>query len=424
MYGKWIEMYEKRIEMHEKWIEMYEKRIETYEKIYPYPVPLFPSKISDGFGVSFHLKVTSSDIKLMKAAGFKRARIDIFWSQVEKEKGKYDFVTTGYDELNKLLIDNGIQPFYILDYSNQLYEQNQSIVTEEGRKAFANFVSAVTKRYRGQGIIWEIWNEPNIENFWYDQPSYEDYSLLVKEIAPIIKRNDTSGLVVAPALAAIHEDSLKWLEETFKRGILKHLDAVSVHPYRSNIPESVISDYQKIRNLISKYTSNKIPIISGEWGYSMSELNSEEKQAEYLVRMFLVNSWEGIPISVWYDWKNDGYDPENREHNFGIMWRDLQPKLAFKAIKNLSTTLNRYKFVERMKYGGAQDYILKFVNDAGKQVIAFWTTASNHNVTLPLSAGKGKLISMLGTTKDIVWDKDNLILDLSSSPNYLVINSD
>lgn len=422
-------MYEKRIETYEKWIE-------KYKKMYPYSVPLlfpiptfdkkpfFSSKIPDGFGVSFHLGVTSNDIKLIKDAGFRWARIDIFWSQVEKEKGKYDFTTTGYDKLNDLLISMGIRPYYILDYSNQLYEQNRSIVTEEGRKAFAKFVSAVTKRYSGQGVIWEIWNEPNIEKFWYDQPSYEDYSLLVKEIAPIIKRNDTSGLVVAPALAAINEDSLEWLEEIFKRGVLRHLDAVSVHPYRSSIPESVRIDYQKIRNLIARYELKKVPIISGEWGYSMSELNSEEKQAEYLVRMFLVNSWEDIPISIWYDWKNDGNDPNNGEHNFGIMWGDLQPKLAFKAIKNLSTTLNKYKFVERMKYGGEQDYILKFVNDTGKQVIAFWTTAPNHNVTLSLSAGKGTLISMLGTTKDIAWDKDNLILDLSSSPSYLVINSD
>ncbi|GAA3318985.1 hypothetical protein GCM10020331_024020 [Ectobacillus funiculus] len=135
----------------------------------------------------------------------------------KRKKGKYDFVTTGYDELNKLLIDNGIQPFYILDYSNQLYEQ-KSINCNRGRQEGLRKLCKCCnkKRYRGQGIIWEIWNEPNIEKFfWYDQPSYEDYSLLVKEIAPIIKRNDTSGLVVAPALAAIHEDSLKWLEETF-----------------------------------------------------------------------------------------------------------------------------------------------------------------------------------------------------------------
>ncbi|GAA3318983.1 hypothetical protein GCM10020331_024010 [Ectobacillus funiculus] len=52
-----------------------------------------------------------------------------------------------------------------------------------------------------------------------------------------------------------------------------------------------------------------------------------------------------------------------------------------------------------MKYGGAQDYILKFVNDAGKQVIAFWTTASNHNVTLPLSAGKRKAHFYVGNYK-------------------------
>ncbi|GAA3319110.1 hypothetical protein GCM10020331_024630 [Ectobacillus funiculus] len=33
------------------------------------------------------------------------------------------FVVTGYDELNKSLSDEGVRSFYMLGYSNELYEK-------------------------------------------------------------------------------------------------------------------------------------------------------------------------------------------------------------------------------------------------------------------------------------------------------------
>ncbi|MFC6601714.1 hypothetical protein ACFQDF_08870 [Ectobacillus funiculus] len=44
---------------------------------------------------------------------------------------------------------------------------------------------------------------------------------------------------------------------------MKKVDAISVHPYHGDNPESVV-DYKKLRNLINKYTSKELPIISGE----------------------------------------------------------------------------------------------------------------------------------------------------------------
>ena len=95
-----------------------------------------------------------------------------------------------------------------------------------------------------------------------------EYSLLLKQTSKTIKENDPSGTVVAPALAGLSEESLEWLEEIFKKDVLDYVDAVSVHPYRSWEPESVAYEYNVLRELINKYSSKPIPIISGEWGYS------------------------------------------------------------------------------------------------------------------------------------------------------------
>lgn len=43
--------------------------------------------------------------------------------------------------------------------------------------------------------------------------------------------------LVAPALAGV---DMNFLETTFQQGMLNKLDGVSLHPYRSTVPESVV----------------------------------------------------------------------------------------------------------------------------------------------------------------------------------------
>src|SRR5204863_7116651 len=63
-----------------------------------------------------------------------------------------------------------------------------------------------------------------------------------------------------------------------------------------------------------------IPIISGEWGFSSAWPRIDEaKQSALLARELLTNVANGIPISIWYDWRDDGTDPKEPEHHFGLV---------------------------------------------------------------------------------------------------------
>ncbi|WP_310877184.1 cellulase family glycosylhydrolase [Priestia megaterium] len=382
-----------------------------------------PPSIPKGLGVSIHSGTTEKDIQMIADAGFKWVRIDIFWDRVERKKGEYNFSSTGYDKLNSLLKKYRIKPYYILDYSNKLYENDRSIITDEGRKAFADFTGAVTKRYRNQGGAWEIWNEPNIDIFWKPQPSYEQYSLLVKAIAPIIRKNDKSGLVIAPAVSTLNNNGLKWLKEVFSRGILDEIDAVSVHPYRTTSPETVSEDYTRVNELIKQYSDKDIPVVSSEWGYSIANKAlhlTETQQATYMTRTLLINTKNKIPVSIWYDWKNDGTDLENKEHNFGIVFNDRSHKLSYLAIQTLTTRLKNYTFSNSIVTDDNDKFILEFKNTRGRKALVYWTIGENSTITVPLESGKGKIYSMLGGMERVTW-VDNLDVKISSSPNYLII---
>ncbi len=387
-------------------------------------VPALPHPaIPGGFGVNIHFTGEPRDLDLIAQGGFKFIRMDFGWAGVEKVKGVYDFEKSGYDALTAGCTKRGIHMLYILDYSNKLYEEDRSVRTEEGRKAFAAFAEAAAKRYAGKGILWEIWNEANIKQFWNPQPSVEDYCKLVEATAPRIRAADPGGQVLAGATSQI---PMTWLEDCFKAGLLKWIDVLSVHPYRSKAPETVIGDYAKLRELIKQYApaGKEIPVISGEWGYSNINWDksrlTEQQQAEYLARMFLINLHQGIPVSIWYDWKNDGADPNEREHNFGTVARDLNPKAAYLALKVLSSTLAGYSIDRQLDLGSQEDFAFRLTNGQD-EVIAFWTLGPKHTVTLPVDPTDVTLVGLYGGKVAINWKTGNLKLSAEQSPQYLLV---
>jgi hypothetical protein len=382
--------------------------------------------IPNGFGINIHFRGEPRDLDLIADAGFKFVRMDLTWEAIERKKGIYDFERTSYDALTEGCSKRGIRILYILDYSNRLYESERSIRTEEGRRAFAAFAEAAATRYAGKGILWEIWNEPNIKLFWRPQPSVDDYCMLVKAAAKRIKEADKSGLVVAPATSTI---PFKWLEDCLKKGLLNLIDVLSVHPYRSQPPETVIKDYDKLRELIKRYAPNgkKIPVISGEWGYSNINWDkarlTDEQQAQYLAREFLINLYQKIPISIWYDWKNDGTNPDEREHHFGTVTNDLRPKAAYLAAKTLSSTLEGYSITKRLEMVSEQDFAF-LLKKGRNRAIATWTMGEEHQAALRISSDKGTLTDMLGRQNKVSWLDGALKLNISKSPQYILFAYD
>ena len=379
--------------------------------------------LPNGFGVNVHFRGQPHDLDMIAEAGFKLIRMDLTWAVIERDKGIYEFESLGYDSLTEGCSRRGIRILYILDYGNTLYEKGRSVRTQAGREAFAHFAEAAAERYAGKGILWEIWNEPNIKHFWDSQPSAEDYCKLVEMTAPHIKKADPNGLVVAGATSQI---PFEWLEDCFKRGLLEWIDVLSVHPYRSQPPETVVADYAELRRLVGRYMpgAKQMPIISGEWGYSNLNWDqtrlSEQEQAEYLARMFLTNLHQGIDISIWHNWKNDGTDPNEREHQFGTVRHDCSPKAAYLAAKVLTSTLAGYALDTRLDLGNENDFAFRLTKGE-REAIAFWTTAEKHTVTLPVEPTEVTLVGIYGGKVVINWKTKNLKLRALQSPQYLLV---
>lgn len=335
--------------------------------------------VPDGLGINIHFTgAPAHDLDLIQGAGFRFIRMDVLWDAVEKTKGVYNF--DAYDQLTAGLKQRGIRPLYILCYGNTLYEKERGLVTDEGRAAFTHFAAAAAAHFRGQGVIWELWNEPNYETFWTPKPSVDGYMQLAKAALPAVRAADPTATIIAPALSTI---DIPFLEGCFQRGLLGLVDAVSVHPYRDAMPETVAEDITHIHVLIAKYAPDRpnLPVLSGEWGYTITQPGIDTvRQGQTLARMMLTNLSQGVPLSIWYDWHEKDGSPTNGELHYGIVTLDDQPKPNYLALQHLTLALSGMHFVKRLTSAPA-DYLLLF-SDNTRWTLAAWTTDKAHLATL------------------------------------------
>src|ERR1044072_8257256 len=285
--------------------------------------------IPEGFGVNIDFTdPRPGELALLAQSGVRWVRMDLKWDQTEKEPGRYDF--TAYERLMKALESERLRVLFILDYGNPLYQDGAPPRNEATRQAFARWAVAAAKHFGGRGALWEVYNEPNHSLFWPPKPNVQEYVELALAVGRAFRAAVPDEKLIGPATSEIDFD---FVESCFKAGLLEYWSAVSVHPYRRSDPETAAQDYCRLRELINKYApartgsssdrvdaAKQISIISSEWGYSAVWPNlSEEKQGELLARASLTNVANGITLSIWYDWHDDGTDTREAEHHFGLV---------------------------------------------------------------------------------------------------------
>ncbi len=399
-----------------------------------------PTPLDRGLGVNIHFTDPQpGEIKMIAAAGFRWVRMDFVWAETEKARGHYDF--SAYDRLLESLRPFDIGALLILDYANPLYDHGAPPRTEGTRQAFADWAAAAARHFAGRRVIWEIYNEPNNKMFWRPQPDVNEYVALALAVGRAFRVAAPNEKLVGPATGM----DFPFLEACLKAGLLDYWTAVSVHPYRDSDPEEAVNDYCRLRKMIEGYktrsgsdgnnrttlaSSNaEIPIISSEWGYSSGWRGlSDQKQGALLAREMLTNLANGIPISIWYDWRDDGADPNEPEHHFGLVrsayqdGRDqvFEPKPAYLAAKTLSATFDGYAYQRRLSAGSDTDYVLIF--SKGEDIrLAAWTTSTNaHRVVVPIKEGNFRITKHTGESAgSISSGPQGLELTVSTAPIYL-----
>lgn len=380
-----------------------------------------------GMGVNIHFTdARPGELEMLAQAGFRWIRMDLGWASTEKTAAVYDF--TAYDRLLASLEPRHLRALLIFDYTNPLYDDNKPSCTDEGRAAFARWAVAAVTHFQGRGVAWEIWNEPNGGWFWKPQANPEDYAKLALTVSEAIQRAAPQERLLGPAL---NGSNLDFVEVSAEAGVLPYWSGITLHPYTRTGPETFGAAYEQTRRFIARYVppEQNTTVMCGELGYSTAWPEIDEAtEGEYLARLFLFDVMSGVPLTIWYDWHDDGTDPKSQEDNFGIVHHDYHsgaanvydPKPAYDAAATYARQLTGFRFKERIKTASGDDYVLRFI-DGKTECLAAWTTAASpHPLRIEVPDGIYDLTSFDGKTHAEIPAVGGALLPvLDGGPQYL-----
>lgn len=395
-------------------------------------------------------------LDLIRLAGFSTIRDEIFWDQVEKKIGTFHF-DPKYDTYVNAAVERDIKVLMILDYGNPAPGEKVAHagfpLDESGRKRFARYAKELVTRYKDRIFLWELWNEPS-RTIGIDPDT--SYFNLLKETYPVIKSIQPEGEFICSGGAPNLVDGA-FVNPIFKRGGAKLMDGFAMHtyvapynpedgyktdghPFLKNVSvPSLWPHYGEMATLHSKEKEKPIDVWITEMGWHLADsmltskgeplFINEYRQAAYATRLFLLSRRYNTTRCVYlYDFQNDGVNPKEREHNFGIIRSDFSPKAAYSAMAVLSHLLDTKKFTKALQ---ETDDTKVFCYGEGKEeVIALWTVnryydlpeRETKNITLDLGKKKIKLIDWQGQSTTLKSRNGKYTLPILENPSFIVNN--
>jgi len=153
-----------------------------------------------------------------------------------------------------------------------------------------------------------------------------------------------------------------------------------VHPYRDRAPDSVLKDWAKLESAIEKWDVRGTKVaVDSEWGYPVqTPAWTEQRQSEYVQRLYLSDLLAQVPVTIVYDLKNDGPDSRDKEQNFGLFDFEGQPKLAAGGLTRLVRKLDGFTLMGKIRpeANGEATSMVAFGSPDGAFKIAMWTVDS------------------------------------------------
>lgn len=400
----------------------------------------FPATVDRMVGLHVHLlKLKENEWAQLEATGIRVARVDLFWSEVERKPGVYNW--DFYDDMVKKLVERNIRPLFVLGFPNKIYSPSvsrtingkevpftQAPQTPEAIEAYARWAAEAVGRYNKHNPIWEIWNEPETPQFWPPKGDVEAYIRMANPVVDAIRKKQPTAIIIAPSMSAVpnwHYHS-EFMPAVLGSELGRKIDAISIHPYRNAAPETVLENMDLLNGYIREALPDRVGSLHyffSEWGYSTAKgARTEEMQAAYLVRQLLVGQMVGARVTIWYDWRDDGDNPDNREHRFGITRRNGEPKPAYYAFTTILSELKGFQYEKRISLPDEHNYVLLFVNQQGKRKLVAWNNHDGGGDNLPReyqAVGDGRDIA--GNPVALKIENSQIKLELTPSPIYITL---
>ncbi|TWI47271.1 hypothetical protein IQ22_04335 [Pseudomonas duriflava] len=355
---------------------------------------------------AWHPANPDSAMQLIKDAHITAMRADAFWSVAEKTPGVLVMDPT-WRAYREAALKQQLGMMLILGYGNEYYGNGAKPRSPNMQDRFVRYVDFIARSFVNDVDFYEIWNEWDVENP-KDPIFTRDYVSLVEKSARQIRKRDPRAKVIAGAVTTLGIES-GFVERMIDNGILESVDGLSLHPYvhcrrpAQTTPEAWIEWMRQVDQSITSRAGRPVPLYLTEmaWPAHRGPCGIDERQqAAYLVRSFLLaRTLPSIKGMWWYDFKNDGTDKHEQEHNFGLLDNQFEPKPAYRTLASISRIVSDYTFEGRVTALNPDTYLLRFTygND---EVLAAWTSGKNTQITLETERSDAGALDIIDTEQD------------------------
>jgi polysaccharide biosynthesis protein PslG len=336
-------------------------------------------------GVCTHFGQNKGDVQanlsLIQQLGVQSVRDEVFWQGVEHERGRYAIPKNSELFVNAI-VAKGLKPLLALDYGNPLYDHGDKPTSDEAIEGYARYAEFVVRHFQGKVTMYEVWNEWNGGVGKTTPGTAAAYVKLLKMVYPRLKAIDPNLIIIAGAVSGGGVRG-PWLREMLEAGAMQAADAISFHQYIfsskgvGKLPETLRDNINRVEDLARSYNGNRdVPLLLTETGWptntgasstSLQEAGDLAAQTVLLLRSlpFLGGVW-------FYDFQDDGTDPEKTEHNFGLVHIDLTPKPGFVQVATVNRWMQGAQFVSQPKLTDTSVDSVEFKLPNGQQGVALW----------------------------------------------------
>jgi hypothetical protein len=332
-------------------------------------------------------------LPILRADGITSLRTDVHWSDVEKKKGVYE-IPHEWDEFVETAKELKIEPVFIVDYGNVLYDSGGKPISSEAVSAYTNFARIIVQHFGSKVKYFEIWNEWDNAIGNTKAGSVGDYATLVKSAYPAMKAASRDSVILVGG-ATEHGIENLWYEQLAKLDALKYADGISVHPYTYQVDsESGPELYAKWlddlhQRLLQKYSVD-LPIYVTEIGWPTHQgKNGYPANAVggFFERVMLLSAARPYIKGVWwYEVTDDGPNLLNREDNFGLfLFNSFGEKPVLQSVRLTANFLNQNSIKKEEGSDDSGIIHLKAVNEKGVGGDVFWLSDGAARKTIECS---------------------------------------
>ncbi|MDD3153484.1 MAG: hypothetical protein PHS41_01345 [Victivallaceae bacterium] len=317
------------------------------------------------FGVQTHWKqdpttwTTEADACRTAGISFIRDEVGIGSIWPGKNTWRYGLKTLPMD----VFLSRGIKTVLLINGSAPWANQNPQDPQLKQRPwagmprldLWRTFCAEVFQKFGGKVDHFEIWNEPDLMTFAVFSP--EEYHQLAEIAREEIKKHAPHAKLMSAGFCNFNEKG-----QFQERAMTLCKDLFDIHCFHGHGPQSGFASIidRKLLPMRERIgIAGTMPWYAHETALTSTGFG-ESAQAEALFQKLLFAWSRGSIGYTWYDLRNDGFDPGNPEHNYGMLTNDYYPKEVY-VVYNTLTTL----------FGGDTKFLRTLVDDRQMSVLLF-----------------------------------------------------